>query len=94
MKDQHGRLQKNSEGGPDNVLIFLSSTYFTESLTNLPQEAIRPVASWGGYVPLFLRLPKATCEFTGGSEPPVPLLDLPMTNSKIRPLARKIAAHA
>ena len=59
------------------TFFFKLSTYFIESCTDLPREAIEPkvYASWGKSVPDFLSKPIATCIFQGvefGS--PCPLL--------------------
>ena len=35
--------------------FFLSTTYFTEERTDLPREAMGPITSRGGFVPIFLR---------------------------------------
>ena len=54
---------------------------FTEGHTKPPREAIGPlgpIASRGGFVPVFLRRPIAYCDFPVGPDPCPPHLDPPM----------------
>ena len=57
----------------DNVIFFITSSYFTEGHVDLPREAIGskgpPIASRGGSVPEILRKSTATCYYSvGGGE--------------------------
>ena len=64
-------------GGTDNVI------FFTEDRMKLPRNAIGakvPIASRGGSVPVLLRKPIATCDFTGVVRTPCPPLDPPMSH--------------
>ena len=62
-----GRFRKYRQlggGGADNM--FYSSTYFAEGLTNLPRDTIGP-----GSIPVFLRKPRANCDFPEGFVDPL-----------------------
>ena len=67
---------------PENTVSFQSAMYFTEGCRDLTQEAIGPFGSncfSRGSIPVFLRKPIATSDFSGvggggGSSPPLPSL--------------------
>ena len=111
MDESHGFRSKwvtPKECDPENsnreqgAIFFKSSTYFTEGWMNLHQEAIGHKGSNGfsrGFIPVFLRKPKTTCDFPGGGgggmdpqSPPPPPADPPM-NFELKPWYSSINEH-
>ena len=69
IEDMPGSRKFSQGVKSDNVFFLKSSLYFTEGHTDLPLEADPegPIASKGGSVPVFLRIPMTTCNFPGRS---------------------------
>ena len=67
------KISSQYEGhGADSHFHIYASTYFTDSRTDLPREAIGPLGSncfSRGSVPVFLRKHITTCDFRGSGTP-------------------------